>query len=119
MFKDKKSKHQGGIRGFHVSHKAWYRGTIVKPQITIGVYHYNEDGEDDGTTGEFCIKWDKLGKDVVPCLRLYDDSWSLLMEFQDFFTALAAMDDKHPTPEQIEALLQMLKFKDLTAYKQE
>ncbi len=111
--------HEGCIRGFYRSTKAYYAtfytdddGT-VKPtypvDIMIGMYH-----PDGGSSGEFSIEWDdKLG----PRLKVWCDGWSALYRhFLDVLKELEKWDDEEPTEEEVANLLLSLGVHDLTKY---
>ena len=70
---------------------------------------YNE-----GTSGEFAIRWEQLGGRSIPRLQAYDDSWSALVHFKDLLDAMASVDNENISPEQFCKLLVSLGIKDLT-----
>lgn len=106
--------HEGSEKGFHVSHKAWYKNIISTPSISIGMY------QDDGsTTGEFSISWEELGGELVPRINMYDDAWDLFKTMAELFSALPEMNDTKPSPDGVIKLLKSLGYKDLTKYKWE
>lgn len=104
----KKSKHEGDERRFIIMSQAWYgdaakQGTDGNPggdEVLLGFYC-----PDGGTSGEFSIKWRELGNRLVPYLKAFDDSWSALHKFSDVVAALATLDAKNPTVNQVAAVL--------------
>jgi hypothetical protein len=107
--------HDGCIRGFTVLSQSWYgpanlRGSDeIQDEIMIGMYH-----PDGGTTGEFGIRWIKLGGKYSPRLEVFDDSWHALWQFADLLERLPDFDGEDPEPSRIMALLLQLGVKDLT-----
>jgi hypothetical protein len=112
MKKQKKQKHEGGIPGFIWSSKAYYaKINNLEHNLMIGVYF-----EEGGTSGEFSIAWEKIGSELTACINMFEDSFSLLTEFDIFFKRLADLDGKNPTEQQVIDILQELGFKDFTMY---
>lgn len=104
------------IRAFvHVA-EAWYAASAASPhtidEITVGIYH-----EDGGTTGEFDIRWTKVGHNVVPRLEAFDDSWAALMQFKDLLEAMSLIDNQGITPMAFCGLLKSLGISDKTPRK--
>ena len=99
-----KRDHTGAVRGFIWYSQAWYSKNIPKDEtidsISIGMYHPG-----DGTSGEFVVDWIMLGGKLTPQLRVFDDAWSALAQFQDVLAAMAERDGENVTPEQMAALL--------------
>jgi hypothetical protein len=104
-------KHKDTIRGFHVSNRAHYKNIIPEPEIMIGMYHPG-----GGSSGEFRMRWEIIGGKLMPQVRLFDESWSLFVEFRDLFIELAKLDGLNPDQDMIIHLLKSLGFKDLTRY---
>jgi len=119
----KKSKHDGMIRGFYHLAEAWYADANLKSRtdglvddITIGFY--TSDGK-GGTTGEFKISWtEELGGKLVPQLCVYDNAWEALSHFSDLLTAMEYLDNTNPTPQEFCEILTRLGITDLTPRKQ-
>jgi hypothetical protein len=114
----KKSKHDGMIRGFYHLKEAWYadanlnnRSDGLVDEINIGFY--GPDG-DQGTTGEFAVRWTELGGGVVPQLCVYDDAWEALTHFSDLLEEMAKLNYKNPSATDFCELLKRLGVKDLT-----
>lgn len=101
------------IRGYHVSNRAYYKEVVKGDRMMIGLY----DSKDGGTTGEFEIKWVELQGKQCPKICMFEDSWKLLKEFSDLFSELAKVDSEAPTQDEMIAILNACKFKDLTAYE--
>lgn len=112
-------KHTNGRRQFFHLSRAFYGESVLTgdgmhDEIVIGVYHYNEEGYSEGTTGEFSIRWTPLAGKSVPQLRAYDDGWSALAQFGDLIEAMSALDDRNATPQDIADLLISLGVEDAT-----
>ena len=114
----KKSKHEGMIRGFYHLKEAWYadvnlcnRFDGLIDEVLIGFY--GPDG-DQGTSGEFAIKWTELGGKLVPQLCVYDDAWDALTHFYDLLDAMKELNNTNPSPTDLCELLKRLGMKDLT-----
>lgn len=107
------NKHQECQRGFSILSEAWHARTSLSDrtvdEIMIGMYH-----PEGGTTGEFCVTWDKLGGRVVPKLEAFNDSWSALAKFADVLSWMASFDDREITPKQFADALRTMGVKDLT-----
>lgn len=113
------NKHEGMIRGFHHTSRAWYGKASLSREdiidcINIGFYTKGEGG----STGEFSVEWKLLGGRTVPYLRAYDDSWNALFEFKDMLEQMAKIDDKNISPDEFALMLEELGIEDLTAYTQ-
>ena len=116
--KTNKAKHEGMIRGFyHLSEAGYadanltnrYDGLI--DEVTIGFY--GPDG-DQGTSGEFAVKWKLLGGKLTPQLCVYDEAWDALTHFSDLLAEMAKLDKISPSPAEFCELLKRLGIKDLT-----
>ena len=116
--KTNKAKHEGMIRGFyHLSEARYadanltnrYDGLI--DEVMIGFY--GPDG-DQGTSGEFAVKWEHLGGKLTPQLCVYDDAWDALTHFSDLLAEMAKLDKMSPSPAEFCELLKRLGMKDLT-----
>ena len=108
------SKHEGGKRRFIRTAKAWYSSTALPDQeleeFSIGVYH-----DEGGTTGEFSVRWERLGGRLVPKLRSFDGSWSALLEFSELLGDMAKVDGNNITPDEFNELLLNAGIEDATA----
>ncbi len=105
-------KHKDTIRGFHVSNRAHYKEVIKDIEIMIGMY----DPRGRGCSAEFAIRWEQMDGKLSPRIMMFDDAWSLLVEFRDLFIELARLDGLDPDQDMIIHLLKSLGFKDLTRY---
>lgn len=105
--------HDGTIRGFHWSNKAWYAHVIEHPQVHFGMY----DPVDGGTTGEMCMTWVVLNNKYTPKLECFDDAWSALSIFPDLIQKMAEVDSEDITDTQFVQMLLECGFKDLTKYE--
>jgi hypothetical protein len=54
--------HEGMVRGFHWSNKAYYKDVIDGMEVNFGMY----DPNDGGTTGEMTMKWVYLDRKFSP-----------------------------------------------------
>ena len=111
--------HKGMTRGFHHTGSAWYGASAlvekdVVDEVMIGMYDVEGGG---GTSGEFSVVWEKLGAEVVPRLKAYDDSWSALANFADLMSKMAGMDSKNIGSKAFCEMLKECGIKDLTSYK--
>lgn len=103
------NKHEGCTRGYRHLSKSWHgpytlahsKRNLVD-EIMIGMY----DVEEGGTTGEFSVEWNRLGDRVVPQLKVYDDAWDALLEFQDMLEAMKLHDDKTISPDEFCDILE-------------
>ena len=115
---NKKSKHDGLIRGFYHLAEAWYadanltnRRDGMIDEVMIGFYGPKGD---QGTSGEFSVKWEHLGGKLTPQLCIYDDGWGALSYFSDLLAEMAKLDSESPSPLEFCELLKRLGIKDLT-----
>jgi hypothetical protein len=113
-----KAKHEGMVRGFYHLSEAWYADANLTnrydgliDEVMIGFY--GPDG-DQGTSGEFAVKWENLCGKLAPQLCVYDDAWEALTHFSDLLAEMAKLDKMSPSPEEFCELLQRLGMKDLT-----
>jgi hypothetical protein len=106
------------MKGFYRSAKAYYYGSFVHSEgvvCDIMVGDYNPDG---GCVGEFAIEWKRLGGNVIPQLRAWDDSWAVLADMPELIALMKNIAGLNITEEQMAAHLVGLGYKDLTAYTQ-
>ena len=98
-------------KGFSRLSTAWYAKANpdakpgFKDEILIGFYD-----EEGGTAGEFAIRWFPHGAK----LEAYDDSWKALWQFRDLIEELAALDSQDATPDEVEAALLKMGYKNMT-----
>jgi len=105
--------HEGCIRAYIRSSKAWYSKVIDREEIMIGMYH-----PEGGTSGEFKIEWVEIGKSITPILKCYDDAWSALWNFKDFLEELSKIDSENIDEFGVVQILDRLGIKDITEYRQ-
>ena len=104
--------HEGCVRGFIWSSKAWYSpGVVDGPEVTFGMY---EPGQ--GTSGEMVMRWHNLGS-MVPRLEVFCDAWDALQQFQDVLVELAKHDAENITDEEFVTILKTCGVQDLTEYE--
>jgi hypothetical protein len=104
----------GCVRGYNHMKRAWYGKSILAhsenlDEVTFGYY-----GEAGDTIGEITVEWRMLGRELVPCLTVFDDAWYSLSQFQDVLAAMAQVDDRKIRPEQFCQILEACGFKDQT-----
>ncbi|MGG1021121.1 hypothetical protein ABE151_17340 [Bacillus paralicheniformis] len=100
------------VKAFYHLRDSWYGHENLKnasyvDEIMIGLYE-----EDEGTDGEFVIRWLELEDGITPRLEAFDDSWIALNECLDFIQALK--DSKGITPDECVELLLKLGYEDFT-----
>jgi hypothetical protein len=101
-------------RQYYHYNRAWY-GKVNPPKgdevdsVTIGYY---ADG--GGTTGECQVQWTRLGGEIVPRLKVFDDAWWLLVDFADLFALMAAHNGQNIAPMDFCAILDQCGFIDAT-----
>lgn len=110
------SSHEGQIRAFYHLSEAWYADANLwnagyTDEVMIGFYGANGD---EGTSGEFGVRWKQLGSHVTPRLEVYDDSWETLTHFKDVLEAMAEVDGEDITPRDFCQMLLSHGLKDLT-----
>lgn len=108
-----KQKHDGDFRGFIILSEAYYGSVCMRDdtvdEITLGMYC-----PDGGTSGEFCVQWEKLGDTFLPQLRAWEDSWSALHQFGDMLQWMASVDGKNVSPQEFAEALRDLGITDMT-----
>ena len=105
--------HDGCVRGFYRSSKAWYAMDERDIDVMFGMYH-----PDGGTTGEMSMRWHDLGPGrLVPRLEVFCDAWDALQEFTDVLAVLAEHDSEDITEEEFVSILQAHDVQDLTKYE--
>jgi hypothetical protein len=83
-------------------------GILLGPSL-IGMYY-----PDGGTSGEFAVRWTRLGGKVVPRLEAFDDSWSALAHFGDLLEWMATVDDQCVGPKEFTEKLREFGIRDKT-----
>jgi hypothetical protein len=100
------------IKGFHVSHRAYYSHEIKTPEIMIGLYYPDGEGE-----AEFAVRWRDIGlANPIPRLEVYSDSWRLLFEMEELRT-LSQFVSRTTTDQKFVDFLLDAGFTDLTKYE--
>lgn len=108
-------------RAFTVHGESWYAKTSrLKPdvleEILFGIYLTDEDGTDDGTSGEMAMRWYRVASKPTPRLEAFDDSWDVLASFADVIEKLGEVDSKDITPQEFVNILVECGFQDRTAH---
>ncbi len=107
---------EGFVRGFHQVSKAWYCKSSLDIEGMLDIFSvglYMPGG--GGTLGEFSVCWEQLDTTPSARLRVYDESWEVLLEyFSDMLQAMADLKGKTPTPAEFNAMLLRCGMQDLT-----
>lgn len=106
-------KHEGSIRGYHRSSKAWYSKANYRDRVSVSLGMYPPDG---GTTGEMQMEWQELSGKQCAILKTFEDSWNVLALFTDLIQKMGEVDGQLIQEEDFCKLLDECGFKDLTAY---
>lgn len=106
--------HSGCDRAFSQLSKAYYAEACMRreefmDEIMIGMYH-----RDGGTSGEFAVRWIRVGSKWSPHLEVFDDAWHALTQFPDLLAAMAEHDSEDMGPDAFAELLRGLGIKDRT-----
>lgn len=105
--------HAGCKRQFRQLSKAWYGDANMQRDIadciTIGFYR-----PDGSTTGEFLIRWERLGSGITPKLSVFNDAWDALYNFSDMIEVMATLDGKDISPDYFAEELAKLGIEDAT-----
>lgn len=116
----KENPHKNGVKGFHLSDRAWYAGSKRRdeePSITIGIYHFTDEGGNDGCSAEFSIEWHNLGAGGnVPRICMFSDSWDFFTYCPELYREFAKHAGKNLTYDEVANILKELQYKDLTQY---
>jgi len=106
--------HEGCIRGFYWSNKAYYTKSLPKesPEINFGMY-----SKEGGTSGEMSMVWKNISNEATPQLKCFCDEWSALSLFPDLIKKLGEHDSEDITDTQFVDILKECGFEDLTPYK--
>lgn len=110
---NKMNNHEGFIRGYHRSSKAWYAKAIQKDNIEVGFGMYHPDG---GTSGEITMEWVELSGKLCARLKCFEDGWSALSSFTDLIQKMDEADSELIQEEDFCKMLDECGFKDLTQY---
>lgn len=106
--------HNGCIRGYHRTNKAWYGKALNKDIIEINFGMFAEEG---GTSGEMTMEWEELSGKLCAKLKCFEDSWSALALFTDLIQKMGEVDSKEIQEEEFVKMLDECGFKDMTSYK--
>jgi hypothetical protein len=107
--------HTGKTRSFYQLSRGWpeQRNSPNRDryldEIMIGFY-----APSGASSGEFAIRWYDVGKDIMPRLEAFDDSWHALSQCSDLIAALAQHDSETITPSMLCMILTDLGFVDRT-----
>ena len=101
-------------KGFIQLSKSWYGDSCLSKsdnddEITIGLF--SPDGSNSIT---FLIIWEMLGRESVPCLQAFNDSWHLLSEMSELLSVMSKLGESLISPDGFADILRGLKFKDFT-----
>lgn len=99
-------------RAFTHTAESWYADTALvffNDEILIGDYPV-----DGGTRGEFAIRWFLTCDGLAARIEAFYDSWAFMAECKDLFDALAGLNDKSPSPQEVCAILKSIGFDDIT-----
>ncbi len=99
------------MKGFYWLSKSYYAAANTDCIDEIMVGDYEAEG---GCTGEFAIRWTKVGGESTPRLEAFEDSWKILADCDDLLFVLSELDGTNPAPEVIAESLINLGYKDLT-----
>lgn len=105
-------RHEGCVRGFIWSSKAWYHRPEYDNDIHFGMYH-----KDGGTSGEMAVEWIELSGADHPRLMVFNDAWNAMSTFTDLLEKMGEVDDFHITQEEFVEMLLSCGFVDMTEYK--
>lgn len=111
------NKHEGHVRTFTILSQSWYAdaSAIAERRAPGGdVMQIGFSAPEGGTSGEFCIRWKPLDRQIVPQLQAFDDSWSALAGFSDVLAKLAEVDGTNPTVDQVAEILKSCGVVDAT-----
>jgi hypothetical protein len=106
--------HEGCIRGYHRSSKAWYAKANNKDRIEVSFGMY---AEERGTSGEMTMEWVELSGKQRARLKCFEDCWSALALFTDLIQKMGEVDSEEIQEEEFVKMLDECGFKDMTAYK--
>ena len=106
-----KEKHEGCIRGYIRSSKAWYGKKEENISVIFGMY-----SEEGGTSGEMTMEWIELGGQLCAKLKSFEDSWSALSLFTDLIQKMEEVDGENIQEEEFCKMLEECGFKDMTSY---
>lgn len=86
--------HDGNIRGFYHLSEAWYGPSNLQNSQYTDEVNFGFFCPSGGTSGEMCLRWQRLGDKNVPKLECFSDAWHTLASFTDLIAAMGELDDK-------------------------
>lgn len=104
-------------RGFYQLSKSWYANVFLKDNsnliddVMIGLF-----SKDGGTDAEFKVEWTLLADDIAVQLKVFDDAWRILPQFQDLLNWMSSLQ-REPTPIEFVQKLEKLEIENLTNYQ--
>lgn len=106
--------HNGCIRGYHRTSKAWYAKAKERIEVRFGMF-----AEEGGTSGDITMEWVDLGlmDGLTARLKCFEDGWSALALFTDLIQKMGEFDSQKIQEEEFVKMLDECGFKDMTAYK--
>ena len=105
--------HEGCVKGYHRSSKAWYAKSLDKKvEVNFGMFH-----PEGGTTGEMSMEWVELSGKQCARLKCFEDAWSALALFTDLIQEMGKIDNMEIQEKEFCNLLDSCGFKDLTEYE--
>ena len=87
---------------------------LSEKEILIGMYC-----PDGGSSGEFAIRWKKVGSYYAARLEVFQDAWSALWLFADLLERLPHFDSERPETSHVITLLKQLGITDRTHQRAE
>ena len=106
---------EDGTKSFYLPGRAYYAESIGHKDEEIMISYSAKGG---GSHGEFRIRWIDLSGNLIPQLQIFDDAWLVLYLMPELIEALAEVDSKDLSIQQIIDILLKIGFKDQTLYKQ-
>ena len=91
---------------------AWYHNSLNKTIITICVHN-----EEDRSIGEFDIEWVNLNGRECARIKVWEDGWDALWEFQDLLEKMAEVAGDCITEPEFAKILDELGIEDVTEYR--
>lgn len=103
-----------------MTEEAWYASAAPLPEGTIrrwsvGVHALTDDGQDDGTYGQWTLNWRVLtGSTEALRVEAFDDSWVAMAAVEGYWDAMLQAQRGGSTPEAVLAALVAIGFQDRT-----
>lgn len=107
--------HDGDYKGFSHLSRAWYgkANLALERDRVVDCVHFGFYSPEGGTSREMTMEWVMIDK-PTPRLKVFNDAWHTLYQFQDVLQRLAEVDDQHISPEDFCAILRECGFQDDT-----